>query len=129
MTDDTGRRLFEEMLAKDPYDEATRRVFADWLEERCLDDEAARQRAWTREWQEAHDWMTAFAAQTDIPYEDLIRAGHEFIQDGEYYVQSGDDSARDAMFDAETRNEYWSHWEVLTKCEAGTRSSPFSCSC
>ena len=56
MSEDVRRyQAFLEVLAKDPYDETTRRVFADWLEEKGLDDYAAEQRQWTRKGQEAID--------------------------------------------------------------------------
>lgn len=35
-------------------------VFADWLEEQGLCDEAQRERTWTRERQEAEDWLTEY---------------------------------------------------------------------
>ncbi len=49
-------RGFVRAIDDDPYDEVTRRVFADWLEERGYDDEAAIQRSWTAQaHQEATD--------------------------------------------------------------------------
>lgn len=43
------RDAFEKAIREGPWDEATRRVFADWLEEHGFDEEAAVQRKWTPE--------------------------------------------------------------------------------
>lgn len=55
------KSVFEKAIQEDRYDEATRRVFGDWLEEHGFDDEAKVQREWTREKQEAEDWLRDFA--------------------------------------------------------------------
>lgn len=84
------REAFEEALRKDHYDEVTRMVFADWLDENGFDDEATAQRKWTREKQESEDWLREFvkdvsreddwdedSRQCDLTYESLIAAAKD----------------------------------------------------
>lgn len=54
--DDDQRRAFEAALEDDPTDLDTRQVFADWLEERGLDDEARAQREWDGDEEDEKDW-------------------------------------------------------------------------
>ncbi len=54
---DEERQAFLDAIAADRYDQTTRLVFADWLNEHGLDDEAEVQRQWTPEKQRAEDWL------------------------------------------------------------------------
>ena len=68
---DTQRQAFEEALQKDRYDSVTRLVYADWLEENGLDDEAREQRRMASpEWIASDQWMHKFASTlgTHSPY-------------------------------------------------------------
>lgn len=107
------RKAFEDAIAKDRYDEATRKVFADWLSENGFDDEAAVQYAWTRERQEAEDWLRDFAEQAGgtiegydgtggdekyqpITYETVLQAAAGALS-----------SYREAVERGEEHPEYW----------------------
>ena len=69
MNDAADRQAFESMLAADPYDTTTRLVYSDWLDERCLDAEAAEHRRMaTPEWCAARKWLWAYAIRMN-PYE------------------------------------------------------------
>ena len=57
----TERDAFVQALTENPYDETTHRVFADFLDENDEPELADFHRTWTKEWQEARDWMTDFA--------------------------------------------------------------------
>jgi uncharacterized protein (TIGR02996 family) len=57
------KEAFEEAIKEDPYNQATRLIFADWLNENNFDDEAEIQRSWTREKQEAEDYLRDFASK------------------------------------------------------------------
>ncbi len=55
------REAFESAIKTDRYDQITRLVYADWLEENGLDDEASEQRRRASpEWVEAARWMEGF---------------------------------------------------------------------
>lgn len=136
------RRGFEARLAADPYDETTHKVFADWLEEHGLDDEAAWQRSWTAERQRAEEWLREFAGRCGtanwdgrpITYEDVIDAGRRYVESGgnDWFTQYGSQDAPELMWHDATREEYWRCWELVTGKKASGElrdGSPFSCSC
>ena len=67
------RQAFLDAIKDDPYDQATRLVFSDWLEEHGLDDEARVQREWTRErYDVAWEFMGRFTAEelSEAPFTD-----------------------------------------------------------
>ncbi len=108
---DSEREMFEKLIKENRYDGEIRRVYADWLEENGLDDEALEQRRCAAlEWQEADKWMHDFASKLgmtctegygtghwnsetqeiegaeeekweEITYDDAIQAGHNVIAD------------------------------------------------
>jgi uncharacterized protein (TIGR02996 family) len=160
----TDRQAFERSLADNPHDDTTRQVFADWLEESGLDDEATSQ----REWIVSRDWLRDFARQCgatctnyreaarsynretreqeieeiyeEITYDTVVQAGHDFISHGDYFVQMGNETARDLLGNGETLALFWKHWTAVTgvpyrhppqwRAEYGEdMESPFSCSC
>ena len=153
---DDERRGFEQTIQVNRYDEVARRIYADWLSEQGLDDEATVQYSWTIEKQQAEDWLRGFACRcgdtcinydevTDlrrtsgpieekwvsITFEDVIQAGHDFIDNGDFFYQEGLETARDLM-DKETTDLYWQHWSTYTgrSLPATYRGmAPFSCSC
>ena len=125
------KQAFLDILAQDRYDEATRRVFSDWLEEHDFPEEAEFQRKWTREWQEADDWMRNFASNAgqtctegygtrgkhtwkEITYEDLIQAGWDYVKTGDFFTQMGSENLRNDMFEPKTRELFWKHWSTVT---------------
>lgn len=149
---------FEAVLREQPTDWATRLIYADWLEDHDMPEEADRQRRYRTSW----EWMAQLAkgsggtctnyeeswdeTRSEVHQEwreytpdDLVEAGNEFIRSGKYLVQSGADTLRD-----EFSTEYWDHWSVLTGVDLDTvewpdegwmskeqarRANPFSCSC
>lgn len=148
------RDAFLAALAEDRYDRAARLVFADWLEENGDrpgdDDLALEQRRWTPERQEAEDWLREFAEEcgltcrdyetsyggeggewVPITFEDVLQAGHDYLDRGDYFTQRGSETARNLMTD-ERRELYWRHWQTLTGRTLGEETAPdapFSCSC
>jgi uncharacterized protein (TIGR02996 family) len=136
------KAAFEAAIKADRYDQATRRVFADWLEEHGLDDEAAVQRAWTPRKQQAEDYLRDFAAELShhpyeqgvdygVTYEELLRVAHG--------VLDGDPRARIYLgFDTPQRiwterEKFWEEFEIVTgrKVDDGRRGErlPVSCAC
>lgn len=136
MTSDREKERFLQAIAEDRYDQSLRLVFADWLEEHGLDDEALVQRQWTREKQEAEDWLRDFAercGQTADPakyarrgvsyedygwrpitYEDVVQAGHDWLDRREWFYQIGEETARNEMYDENTQKLFWKHWRTIT---------------
>lgn len=104
------RTAFEKALEKDPYDKATRLVFADWLEENGTqpgdDDLAREQREWTKEKHDAKVWLADFGKRMvegynenqreyareepnytpdlcDVPtVEELVEIGRNYLRNG-----------------------------------------------
>ena len=153
------RDIFERLIKEDRYDQEARLVFSDWLEEHGYDDEALVQRSWTKEKQEAEDWLRDFAKEcgktcknyekvhlygvaatemedkwVDITYEDVVLAGSNFVDRGESFVQFGSEEARNLMM-GKIKEKYWKCWELVTgrkfepPIEGWWGDQPFSCSC
>lgn len=131
-----AREDFLRRLEADEDDAATRLVYADWLEDRGEDDEAARQRAWPA----AKAWLVEFASrhtnggEEAIIWEDVRDAGREYIETGgnSWFTQIGDESLRDEMRKDGQRAEFWRCVSVVTGLpvpEWLRDSHPFSCSC
>lgn len=146
---------------------ATHQIFADWLEENGYDDEATLHRKFTPKYQKAEDFMYDLAEKAGgtcvsgygtsrynretreveqgqeiwepITYEMLIKAGHDFVDHGEYFVQIGSETLRNLMYQDDIAERYWESWAILTgrnkykKLGKGRShshdSNPFSCSC
>jgi uncharacterized protein (TIGR02996 family) len=150
------RRAFERALEADPDDEATRMVFADFLDEQGDHEESDRH----RRWKAAKAWLVDFAERCGetcenygegsgwseeadeqerwrkVTFEDVIQAGRDRLAPpGDWwagFTQMGSEKARDLMFDGETRALYWRHWSTVTGAPvpgAMLEESPFSCSC
>jgi uncharacterized protein (TIGR02996 family) len=130
------KAAFEKAIAADRYDQATRRVFADWLEEHGLDDEAAVQRSWTPRKQQAEDYLRDFAAELsafpdDVTYERLLEVAHGVLDgDPDAHVLIGVD-APDRVWDE--REKFWEEFEIVTgrKVDDDRRGEalPVSCAC
>jgi len=125
---------FTKALEANRYDEATRKVFADFLEENGYDDEAVAQRKWTREWQESVDWITDFAAKLHPHWEPHYKADYdedepkgmsyeEFMKEAEKAGRAGD--AIYFNFDTpnvcyEQADELMKHYRIVTGKDMAT---------
>ena len=106
------RKGFEDAIRANPYDQPTRLIFADWLEENGFDDEALIQRAWTEEKQRATDFIHAFAAENKTTYEKLMEAAKD-AEDTDSLHCDGLTEDSDWIW-LEGNEEFWNAWEVLT---------------
>lgn len=71
-------------LRENPADEVTRRVYADWLEEQGLDDEAEIQRNWTPEaYHKAVELVEDYANECDVTPEELLVCATHFLDTGD----------------------------------------------
>lgn len=146
---------FRLAIEASPNDEAIRKIFADWLDEHDLPEEATYHRRWTVEVRDAENWLKDFAKRcgehctnypdedegswVPITYEMVIASAREWLATAdqkygpEYFTQMGSDQARDLMYDDETRKKFWQCFELATgdKVPDGTAEDGyiFSCSC
>src|SRR5262249_2739597 len=105
------REAFLKAIAENRYDEAARRIYADWLEEHGYDDEALVQRRWTAEKQSAAEgWVDGLAEGGGMTREELIEAAESYLDDGEECYLYFDTPDR-AYSDAE---EFWEHIAIVT---------------
>ncbi len=80
----------------------------------------------------AEVWLRSFAAEHGFTYEDVISAGRSWLADGDYFVQDGGETARDAMYDALTRERFWANFAAVTGMAVSDEQregTVFSCSC
>lgn len=70
-----------------------------------------------------------------ITYEECIQARYAYLDKGDYFVQMGDEQARDMMH-GKTARDFWENWSIITGeqvpasfKEGEEGSAPFSCSC
>lgn len=71
---------FVAALDRDRFDQDTRRIFADWLEEHGYDDEAVWHRNWTRAWQEGRDHLVYCAAECHVTVGELLEAATAHLE-------------------------------------------------
>ncbi len=145
MTSD--EQQFNDAIAANPMDQATRLIYADWLDEQGRSDEADRQRQWVP----AVTFLAEFTGEryNDENYDDdqrdrlpgpikfrysEVMAEIEYwkecvVKNGQpYRTRSGYDTiydlcfstnhAQDALYDEATRKEFWRHVEVITGVKA-----------
>lgn len=119
---------FLQALRENPYDEDLHRIYADWLEEHGELTEAAYQRAWTPELQEAEDWMDDYALQCEVTREEILKAGEAYLDEGDGYCIGTD--TPDIVWTG--REDFWRHFSVLTGREvpAAKKADTFiRCAC
>lgn len=102
MNELSERLAFTRTLLKNPYDEATHRVFADWLDEHGYHEEAEVQRKWTKEKQQimdSVDWMMELATKAGRTY-------------GELMALADQNQVRRLLKDWKAE-EFWRHYETI----------------
>ncbi len=123
---------FVDAIKKNPYDMTTRKILADYLEEKGYDDDALMHRNWTEEKQKSEEWLKEFAKQHTVSYQDLIVAGHIWTdrnEDYDMYVQLGKESLRDTTSKEEI-DKYWECWQLITgEWSTKATDNPFGCTC
>lgn len=142
------RQAFKDYLKANPDDDATRLVFADWLEDHDEPEAADAQ----RRWKASYAWMAEFSERigpriatwvradgggewegeysyTPFTVDDLVQGGRDYLAGGDFLIQYGSQSAQDILPDH--LDDFWAHWQVLA-CEAvpeGKKDSFIGCSC
>lgn len=138
------QEAFEEALRVDRYNTTSRLVYANYLEEHGLDDEALEQRRMASPaWITASRWMENFAADCgetcvegygsgrwdpeqkkvvgqkeeiwkQITYEDVIQAGHAALKDEWDYFTQVGSEKARDLMYGGKVEEFWSNWEIIT---------------
>lgn len=76
------RKAFLDALKEDPYDEASHRAYADWLDENGFDDESLIHREWSAERQrESEGWLKEFVGKINEEYGNDVGEEEEDRQD------------------------------------------------
>jgi uncharacterized protein (TIGR02996 family) len=127
------RKGFLTALAKNEDDQSARNAYVDWLDERGEHDEAERHRNFPM----AKQWLIRFAKDISYEgedwytYEQVVQAGREALQDGEYCW--GTDAGADFFRGGEAnRREFWRNWSIVTGVpvsEDAVENTLFRCSC
>mgnify|MGYP001562613129 CR=1 FL=1 len=73
----------------------------------------------------AYKWISHWAMQNDIDFEDLMAAANRYIDYGDYWVEGG---RFDGIY---LPDEFWDHYEKCTGkvVDEDDKNSFFSCSC
>jgi uncharacterized protein (TIGR02996 family) len=124
MTNNNDRQAFLNSITAAPEDLGLRQVYADWLDEQGLHEEALYQRSWSLS-QESRKWIERFADQYDFTYDRIVDAATRFLEHGDYLV---DGSRLEGEF---VPDEFWEHFEKATGRQVPRhgRENFFSCSC
>jgi uncharacterized protein (TIGR02996 family) len=132
MTRNQEKAAFEAAIKDNRYDQATRLVYADWLDENGFDEEAGRQRAWTPEWQAAVDHLTEVGKALELDYEETLQAALEFLTIGRRHVLDFEPPGFDTVSE---REAFWNAvWTITGRRPQDHNgwpwlSRPFSCAC
>jgi uncharacterized protein (TIGR02996 family) len=121
------REAFLQAISDDPRDLATRRAFADWLDEHDEPELADFHRKWTVEkYDEAQKWLQEFAEflnreggaayeeddrDPDLSAADLLEAMRERVQKGEGGIFLGFDTPDECW---EGQGRMWECFELIT---------------
>ncbi len=140
MSKEEDQKQFEKAIQEDRYDECLHRVYADFLEEQGQDSLSAFHRKWSKEWQEAFDWMENFARVVVsegrdfygtgyVTVDELMDALRQYQKDGRLFCLRGMGFGPDnALFnDPPLREKLWQCYSILEGCEVEDRESPFGC--
>lgn len=136
------RIAFEQALRQDEDDDITRMVFADWLDEHDMPEEADRM----RRWRSSKTWLENWCRSVNYgnlgdphTYEDAVEAGYAAAQ-GRQYIW-GTDAAQDYFFRSDYSSvnqtairEWLYHWSTVTgvpldSLEHVVENVPFRCAC
>lgn len=140
------RESFLEELKANPYDEATHRAYADWLDENGMDDESLIHREWSAGAQrESEEWLKDFTRRINDAgsrYEDYQFYGnnvitYEQVLETARKTLEGDYSGFCIPFDTpefiyEDNGEFWRHVAMvlwITIPEDKEPMTPFRCAC
>lgn len=129
------QQAFIKVLEQNENDTETRLVYADWLEEHGLDDEADRQ----RKWPSAKKWLIDFCDEYNqkdsdyerhVPYEELLQKAVRAISDDLSFYTGNNDTMCEGL--RANRVKFWTCISIVTGIPLTTeemKESSFSCAC
>lgn len=107
------RTAFEKALKENPHDVSTRQMYADWLQEQGLDDEAAEQlRRTSKEWLAALDWMIDFASKCGRHCENYTESWEEYRRETEH-LSWGNEADRPTLMEVQDRYHAKRRWRNI----------------
>jgi len=141
VSEQSERKAFLKLLAKNEDDTTTRLVFADWLDEHGEHEEADRQRKWPA----AKEWLVKLCEANNPPdendpdewfisYETLLELGREAVKEGkkkEYWILCGNNMGMSDALQADCA-AFWKNWSIVTGISLPPgieKKSIFSCAC
>lgn len=140
LKDKVFQNLANELL-KNPLNEELRVQYGEILMAYDFENEALESYNFCTEKEKAITWMYEMADKHNVPYEDMIRAGHLGIADY-YYIQIGSESLRDTFHSQDMLGLFWNNWSIITGIDSPEKqidtystnktlkwNMPFSCSC
>lgn len=117
--DEEVRAAFLRAIEEDPYCEATRKAFADWLLEHDLVEEARIQADWTKEAQlAAEEFVSDFLVDltnnqwgdgVETTWEEIARRAHQYLDTGKPIVLPMNNEALGTK-----DTSFWHHFQILT---------------
>lgn len=131
---DKERQVFEDMIARDPFDRATRKVYADWLDEHDRPEQADENRRWGDAEEAALKNLVRFVypyrddPDEDDPYADPEPIDWKRVLDRAAFwgkeAEEGEEPcfdsnfAQDTLQDPKERERFWADIQLLTGHEA-----------
>lgn len=114
-----------------------RGIFADWLEERGEEAEAAEQRGFEKRFKEAQQWLADFAdriggpgwygqRQEEFGYDELMKAATNYLETNECLNMGTNDAYLD---EHHNREELWKNYSIVTGREVEDKFLFFRCAC
>ena len=121
------RLAFQLAIGADRYDQVTRLVFADWLDEHDSPEEAQKQRAWTVTWQKSEDYVREFCQNVDLNYSYFLEAARSHLATGAA-IECTMTTSNETM-DVD-HDELWRQVGILlgVEIESSPVTDPFTCS-
>lgn len=130
------QQAFIDHLNKQPDDTTARLVYADWLDEHDMPEEAWRMRQWPGAVADMMQLADQFVAEENwytnqpdqVTLQQMIEAGSNSLYNGYGVCISGEGFKAEGAFDDPVLlKRFWTNWEILTGRRCGENiSNPFS---
>lgn len=128
-------QAFLDALKEDPYDAATHKVFADWLDENDSPERADQERTWTPEWQQAYDRVDDFCRRVNLNREYLLDRAGRFLRGEDVTIDVSMDTSNEMADEEEAnihvRDRLWDDLATVLRMNVRPTevNDPFNCNC
>ena len=107
------RQGFEDALRENPRDEATHKIYADWLDENDEPELAQFHREFTvADYHDAKETIAYYAEVCEMSFDELITAGHTYLDTGDYECLPFD--TPDEMLSSYNLERFWKAFQTYT---------------